>query len=105
MVDLSFSFEAECWLWHAENQVSWHFVTLPPAQSDEIKFFSENLREKKRGWGSVRVQVKVGESYWETSIFPYSKTQTYILPIKAEVRKKEKIAVGDSVHVSLKIAM
>lgn len=109
MVDLSFTFKGECWLWHAQNQVSWHFITLPQDKSEEIKFFNENLHRafigKKRGWGAVRVEVTIGKTTWQTSIFPYAKTKAYILPIKAEVRKKEKIAVGDSVHVSLKIAM
>ncbi|HOY70321.1 MAG TPA: DUF1905 domain-containing protein [Methylotenera sp.] len=103
MVDLSFAFTGECWLWTAENQVCWHFVTLPQDKSDEIKFFSKNLRGQRRGWDMVRVTVTIGKTSWETSIFPYAKTNAYILPIKAEVRKKEKISAGDSLHISLKI--
>ena len=34
-----------------------------------------------------------------------SKTDAYILPIKAEARKKEKIAAGDTVKVTLEINM
>ena len=107
MVDLSFAFAGECWLWTAENQVCWHFVSLPQDKSEEIKFFHDNLHGvihgRRRGWGAVRVQVTVGKTTWETSIFPYAKTNTYILPIKADVRKKEKISVGDLLHISLKI--
>ena len=32
-------------------------------------------------------------------LYTYSKTGAYILPIKAEVRKKEKITAGDVVSV------
>jgi hypothetical protein len=106
MVDLSFTFTGECWLWQTTAS-AWHFITLPEDQSEEIKFFNQNLHGnltgKTRGWGAVRVQVTVGKTSWETSIFPYAKSKAYILPIKVEVRKKEKIAAGDMVQVALKI--
>lgn len=102
MIDLSFNFTATCWLWQAEK-AAWHFVTLPKEKSEEISFFNENMSLKKRGWGSVRVVVTIGDTEWKTSIFPQAKEGTYILPIKAEVRKQEKILEGNIVHVALKI--
>ena len=90
MIDLSFSFAGECWLWQAEK-AAWHFVTMPKKMSEEISFFNENVSVKKRGWGSVRVKATIGETTWETSLFPQAKEGTFILPIKADVRKKEKI--------------
>ena len=54
-------------------------------------------------WGAVRVQVTIGHTAWETSIFPHAKLDAYILPIKMDVRKKEKIAAEDNVKVTLKI--
>jgi hypothetical protein len=101
MIDLSFSFTGRCWLWQGKG--AWYFISLPKDKSEEIKFFSENIQVKKRGWGAVRVQVTIGNTCWETSIFPSKSLDAYILPIKAEVRKQEKIAVGDSVEVSLNI--
>lgn len=106
MVDLSFTFSGECWLWQT-TATAWHFVSLPIEQSEEIKFFNDNLHGalygKRRGWGAVRVQVTVGKTTWKTSIFPYTNTKTYILPIKAEVRKKEKILTGSIIEVTLNI--
>lgn len=101
MVDLSFSFSAQCWLWQAEK-AAWHFVNLPEEKSAEIKFFNENMSSKKRGWGAVKVIAKIGATEWSTSIFP-QKEGAYILPIKASVRKAEKISEGSEVHVSLNI--
>lgn len=101
MIDLSFDFTAECWLWQAEK-AAWHFVSLPHEKSEEIKFFNENLSSKKRGWGAVKVLAKIGNTQWRTSIFP-QKAGAYILPIKAEVRKQEKILEGNTVHVVLRI--
>ena len=102
MIDLSFSFSAPCWLWQS-TATAWHFITLPEDKSEEIKFFSENVHGKRRGWGAVRVQATIGETTWQTSIFPHSQSKAYILPVKADVRKKEKIIVDKVVEVRLKI--
>lgn len=101
MIDLGFGFTGQCWLWKAEK-AAWHFISLPKEQSEEIKFFNENHRARKRGWGAVRVVAKIGGTEWETSIFP-QKEGIYILPIKADVRKKEKILAGNDVFVTLVI--
>lgn len=102
MIDFNFSFTGKCWVWHGK-QGAWHFLTLPVDKSEEIKFFDENMHEKRRGWGAVRVVVTIASTSWETSIFPHSAAGAYILPVKADVRKKEKIAAGDAVTVELKI--
>jgi len=80
---------------------AWYFVKVPKKQSAEIK---ERFRRGKgvpRGFGSIRVSVTVGGTTWHTSIFPDSKSGTYVLPIKAAVRKKEKIKNGDTIQLSL----
>lgn len=102
MLDLSFEFVGECWLWQAEKG-SWHFITLPQDKSEEIKYFNENMHEKQRGWGAVRVLATIGDTCWETSIFPASQLGAYILPVKADVRKKERISAGSQVKARLKI--
>ena len=88
-------------MWQGKG--AWHFITLPQDKSEEIKFFSENMQGKRRGLGAVRVQVTIDNTAWETSIFPHVKANAYILPIKMDVRKKEKIAAEDNVKVTLKI--
>lgn len=103
MIDLSFSFTGQCWLWKAEK-ATWYFISLPKKQSEEIKFFNENHGFKKRGWGSVRVLAKIGDTAWETSIFP-QKEGVYILPVKSDIRKKEKILAGNKVLVKLNIEL
>ena len=102
MIDLSFEFTGECWLWQAEK-AAWHFISLPKDKSEEIKFFNENMSHKKHGWGVVRVEATIGNATCKTSIFPQAKQGTYILPIKVAVRKKENILVGNEVAVALKI--
>ena len=55
------------------------------------------------GFGSVPVIVMIGKTRWKTSIFPDKRSGTYLLPIKAEVRKKENIMSEDIVSVTVQI--
>lgn len=78
----------------------WHFLTIPKKQSEEIK---ETFAKKARGWGSLPVEVKLGKMVWKTSIFPDKKSGTYLLPLKAEVRRKEGVDHEDTVDYSITI--
>lgn len=97
MIDLHFTFTAQLWMYQGKG--AWFFITLPQEDSAQIKFF----HQKRRGWGSVRVKAQIGTTVWETSIFPDSKANAYILPVKAEVRKREKLVAGDAVTVKVNI--
>lgn len=94
----AFSFLAPVWLY--PGMAGWHFVSLPEDLTEEINFLFADL---KRGWGSIPVLVTVGSSEWKTSIFPDKKSGSYLLPLKANVRKKENIQAKDVISVSLLI--
>ena len=97
-------FSAACWLY--SGKAAWHFVTLPPEAGAEIKYFSQAASGGKRsGWGAVRIAAHIGHSTWDTSVFPESKTGSYLLPIKASVRKAECITAGQTVRVTLSMPM
>lgn len=66
---------------------------------DEIR--AHGLADR-RGFGSVRVEARLGDVVWRTSLFPL-KDGGYILPVKAEVRRKAGIAAGDEVTVTLEL--
>jgi len=93
-------FDAELWLWDARRTDSWMFVTLPVDVSQEIRELTEGMR---RGFGSVRVRVTVGETSWATSVFPDAGSGCYVLPIKRAVRKAEVLDVGDVASVSVEL--
>ena len=82
------------WLWTGEGG-SWHFVTIPEQQAGEVR---AQALAARRGFGSVRVEARIGDVAWRTSVFP-QKSGGYILPVKAEVRCKAQIAAGDVVTV------
>lgn len=95
---MRYEVEAEVWLW-TSDKAAWHFLSLPPDVSDGIRA----LRGRRVGWGSLRVAATVGGTTWRTSIFPDSRSGAFILPIKADVRRRENIAAGDRVTVAVDI--
>ena len=87
-------------VWLYPGMAGWHFVTFPKIPAKEIKKTFGNM---KRGWGSLPVKVTIGKTSWKTSIFPDKKTQLYLLPLKADVRKKERITHGDTIALTIEI--
>lgn len=91
-----FEFDAQLRLWDARKSDSWTFADLPTAVADEIADLAEGVA---RGFGSVRVEVTIGSSTWRTSIFPGA--TTYVLPVKAAVRRAQGVEAGDVARVRL----
>ncbi|MCZ4094544.1 DUF1905 domain-containing protein [Sinorhizobium psoraleae] len=91
-----FEFEAELWLYPGKG--GWHFVALPKDIAQQIKFLAES---KKRGWGSEPVIARTGKTEWTTSIFPDKASGSFLLPVKAEVRRREKLAAGQAIRIAL----
>lgn len=87
---------ATLWLWNGEG-ASWHFVTVPEELAGEIR--AESFA-RRGGFGSVRVEATIDDVTWRTSVFP-QKSGGYILPVKAEVRRRANIAAGDDVTLTL----
>lgn len=92
------SFQAK--LWRYQGTSAWHFVTAPRHASEEIRVLSNGLRT---AFGSVRVIATIGTVQWRTSLFPDSKADAYLLPVKADVRRKQNLADGDVVDVVVEI--
>lgn len=95
----NYKLKTKLWIYPGEN-AAWHFLTIPKEESAVIKnLFGKNAR----GWGSLPVMVKIGKTVWDTSIFPDRKAGTYMLPVKAAVRKNEGLFDGDMISYSLKL--
>lgn len=94
-----FFFTSKIWLWHGENP--WHFISVEKNVAEKIKKTQEN--KLRRGWGAVKVKIKINKTSWDTSIFPDKRTNTYLLPLKASIRKKENLFAGDKVKVNLEL--
>jgi hypothetical protein len=49
----------------------------------------------------MKVMARVGSSEWQPSIWFDTKHDTYLLPLKAAIRKKERIMPDNDVEVSI----
>lgn len=98
MMKTNYTMRAKVWLY--PGMAAWHFLTLPKKQASDVK---KKFGVLARGWGSLPIVVTVGKTSWKTSIFPDKKSGSYLLPLKADVRKKENIKAGDSVVFKLEI--
>ena len=79
-----------------------YFLALPKQESDRIK---EVFGGMKRGFGSLAVIASLAKTKWKTSIFPDNELGIYVLPLKADVRKKEKIKSGDTIPFTIEILL
>jgi hypothetical protein len=81
---------------------AWRFLGVPKEVAEKIKAGEKG--KVRRGWGAMKVKAKIGKTEWSTSIFPDSRSGTYLLPLKKEIRKREGILDGDEVSISLQIS-
>lgn len=84
--------------WQYTGPGGWHFVSLPEKLAKEIR---NTLRSEEEGWGRLKVLARIGNSEWKTAIWFDTKLNTYLLTLKAEVRKKEKLTVDKEVETIL----
>ncbi len=93
---MSYRFSAALWRWQGDAPAAWVFITLPADIAFAIK-----VQAKARAWGSVKVAARIGGTTWSTSLFPEKAAGSYLLPVKAAVRKAENLHDGDTVEVEL----
>ncbi|MFZ2784273.1 MAG: DUF1905 domain-containing protein [Sediminibacterium sp.] len=80
--------------WQHSPAGGWYFVSLPTDIAKEIR---ENLGWQEEGWGRLKARAKIGNSEWDTAIWFDTKQKTYLLPLKSEIRRKEKIEAGKKI--------
>ena len=93
---LAFEFAGELWYWRGPSP--FHFVTVPNDVSAELQALAPLLTY---GWGVIPVSVRIGDTDFETSLFP--KDGGYALPVKDAVRSAEDLTDGDLVAVELTV--
>ena len=102
----SWDFTGPLWLWRGKakdgtpTSTAWHFVTIDGDVADAIRAASPG---RSAAWGSVYVNVSIGETRWQTSVFPSKDVQGYLLPVKAAVRKAQKLVEGDRVTLNISV--
>jgi hypothetical protein len=91
-MDLEFSGEIIHW----RGPAPFHFVAVPDEPSAAIEAVSAIV---SYGWGAIPVTARVGGTEFTTSLFP--RDERYLVPIKAAVRRAERLVLGDQVTVRL----
>jgi len=76
------------------------FAKIPDKQAEQIKEISKMLTY---GWGVIPCTVAIGKTSATTSLFP--KDGGYLVPIKVALSKPEQIAFGQSVKITLEMAV
>jgi hypothetical protein len=84
----------ELWFW--KGPAPWHFVTVADEQCAALEAASAAVTY---GWGMIPVTAMIGGTEWKTALWP--KDGRYVVPVKAAVRRAERLDVGDPVTVRL----
>ncbi len=92
----TFRFEAEIIHWRGPAPF---FYAPVPAQ--HVANLRQIARTASYGWGVVPVEAVIGGVVFKTSLFP--KDETYLLPIKADVRRRTNVTAGDRISVEMTI--
>ena len=98
-----FQFEAKVWLYSGES--AWHFVTLPVEKAGFIRFITQDLKGNGKRSSAVPIHATIGKTTWKTSLFWHRESDSYILPLKAAVRKAEQICVGDNLSIAIEVSV
>jgi hypothetical protein len=91
-----FEFESEVIHWRGPSP--FFFAPLPAGVAGEIARVS---RLVTYGWGVIPVEAEIGGVAFTTSLFP--KDEGYLLPIKADVRRRAGLTAGDVVAVEMRV--
>lgn len=95
-MDLEFSGDIIEWRGPAPFQ----FVVIPDEQSAEIEAVKSQVTY---GWGVIPVTATIGRTTFTTSLFP--RGDLYLVPIKVAVRRAERIDLGDTVTIHLRLEL
>ena len=98
-VGIKYEFSAKPYLCSSSPEMpGWTFVSLPKELSIEIR---DNFKCLEEGWGRMKVTAKLGNSEWQTAIWFDTKQDTYLLPLKAKIKKQENVLLDEDVKVSI----
>ena len=91
------------WRWSGATGTGvWFFITIDGAAGEALSgtALMRRMEGSARGFGSIRVEAVIGGSRFSTSVFP-QKGESWLLPVKASVRKAERLVEGDEVELGL----
>lgn len=76
-----------------------YFAAIPEEHVGAVRYAAH---EASYGWGCVPAEVQIGGVAFSTSLFP--RDGGYLVPLKAAVRARAGVALGDAIALRLRIA-
>lgn len=98
---IPFEFVARVWQ-HSGTPGGWYFVSLPQKMSGEIRYL---FKEREEGWGRLKIRANIKDTEWETALWFDIKQNTYLLPLKTEIRRRKNISAGDQIKINIGISL
>jgi hypothetical protein len=95
VIGVDTGFTAELFEWRGPAPFYW--LALSETACDYVRG-----EQASYGWGAVPVCARIGGTEWETSLLP--RDGGYVLPVKRDVRFRERLSDGDAVVVALSVA-
>jgi len=91
-----FQFQTRVFHWRGPSP--FFFAPVPREQAEAIRRLAKAV---SYGWGMIPVEARIGQTAFTTALFP--KDETYLLPIKAAVRRQAGVTAGDAVAVEMTV--
>ena len=73
----------------------WTYVAVP-------KKYTKELKQRRRAWGMFPITAQIGKTSWQTKLMT-KKGGDFFVALKAIIRSKEKLDVGNRVSISFRL--
>jgi len=94
------------WRWQsATAPAAWYFLTIEGDAADAVRVaaMTGQWLDGRRGFGSARVEARIGDSIWKTSVFPHRESGGWLLPVKSAIRRAERLVEDEAVTVTVSL--
>ncbi|MBX7539645.1 DUF1905 domain-containing protein [Qipengyuania sphaerica] len=85
---------------------TYHLVTITGEAAAAIAMHERLHRLEfgaRRGFGSVKVLARIGETDWKTSVFPQREKSEWVLLVSKKVMRAEELAEGNLLGLELEL--
>lgn len=83
---------------------TYHLIAITGEPAEALAMHARMRRlefGRQRGFGSVKVNARIGETQWRTSVFPQKQSSEWILLVSRKVMRAEGLAEGDPAPLEL----
>lgn len=94
---IKYQFNSRVWQ-YAAPKGGWFFLSMPADITHEIR---THFKWQEEGWGRLKATARINHTEWATAIWFDTKQNTYLLPLKADIRKQEKLGANAKVSVTI----